>query len=56
MDSRLLDFLERADADEASLHEFARIAGIVFGATRFGKPMSTGIGDLRVPDDDEDAA
>jgi exodeoxyribonuclease V gamma subunit len=47
-------------ADAASLHEFARIAGIVFGATRFGTPLPIELGDARAPDaapdDGEDAA
>ena len=45
-----------ADADE--LHDFARIAGIVFGAVTRGEPASLDIGHVELPeaDDAEDAA
>ena len=44
-------------ADAASLGEFARITGIVFGAVTRGEPAAIDIGDADVPDDDaEDAA
>lgn len=44
-------------ADEASLREFARIAGLVFGAVRDAAPAPIDLGDTRLPDDDaEDAA
>ena len=44
-------------ADAASLREFARITGIVFGAVTRGEPVAIDITDADVPDDDaEDAA
>ena len=44
-------------ADEASLREFARIAGLVFGAVRDAAPAPLDIGAATAPDDDaEDAA
>jgi exodeoxyribonuclease V gamma subunit len=44
-------------ADEASLREFARIAGLVFGAVRDAAPAPIDLDDTRLPDDDaEDAA
>ncbi|MBP6798942.1 MAG: exodeoxyribonuclease V subunit gamma, partial [Luteimonas sp.] len=44
-------------ADAASLREFARIAGLVFGAVTAGTPAPIEIGDAEAPDDDvEDAA
>ena len=44
-------------ADAAALHEFARIAGIVFGAVGHGMPAPIDLGDAQAPDDTaEDAA
>ena len=44
-------------ADAASLREFARITGLVFGAVTRGEPAAIDIGDVELPDDDsEDAA
>ncbi|WP_449446926.1 exodeoxyribonuclease V subunit gamma [Thermomonas brevis] len=44
-------------ADDASLREFARIAGLVFGAVRNAAPAPLDIGAATAPDDDaEDAA
>ena len=43
--------------DAASLHDFARISGIVFGAVTRGMPMAIELADAPLPDDDrEDAA
>ena len=44
-------------ADAASLDDFARISGIVFGAATRGMPMAIELGDTALPDDEsEDAA
>ena len=44
-------------ADAASLREFARITGLVFGAVTRGEPIAIDIDNADVPDDDaEDAA
>jgi exodeoxyribonuclease V gamma subunit len=42
-------------ADGASLREFARIAGLVFGAVTHGDPAPIELGDATLPDDAEDA-
>jgi exodeoxyribonuclease V gamma subunit len=42
-------------ADGASLREFARIAGLVFGAVTRGEPAPVELGDATLPDDAEDA-
>jgi exodeoxyribonuclease V gamma subunit len=43
--------------DDASLRDFARIAGLVFGAVVHGAPAPIEVGDAALPDDDgEDAA
>ena len=43
-------------ADDASLREFARIAGLVFGAVTRGEPAPIELGDANLPDDDAEDA
>jgi exodeoxyribonuclease V gamma subunit len=43
-------------ADGASLREFARIAGLVFGAVTRGEPVAIELGDATLPDDEAEDA
>jgi exodeoxyribonuclease V gamma subunit len=40
-------------ADGEALRDFARIAGIVFGAVQDGQPQPIPLGHVDLPDDDE---